>query len=68
VDALVARAAIGRSSALVAVDAPTYAGRSPAAASPTLLRLAGAGVAVAVLRHGMSLPDALGGLRARAVG
>ncbi len=67
-DALVARAAIGRSSALVSVDAPTYAGRPPAAASPTLLRLAGAGVAVAVLRHGMSLPDALGGLRARAVG
>jgi len=50
------------------VDAPTYAGRPPAGASPTLLRLAGAGVAVAVLRHGMSLPDALGGLRARAVG
>jgi uncharacterized protein (DUF58 family) len=67
-DALVTRVAVGRSSALVAVDAPTYAGRPPARTSPTLLRLAGAGVAVAVLRHGASLPDALGGLRARAVG
>jgi uncharacterized protein (DUF58 family) len=67
-DALVARGAIGRSSALVAVDAPTYAGRPPARTSPALLRLAGAGVALAVLRHGTSLPEALGGLRARAVG
>ena len=40
-DALVARAAMGRSSALVAVDAPTYAGRPPARTSPALLRLAG---------------------------
>lgn len=67
-DALVARAAIGRSSAVVAVDAPTYAGRPPAAASPALLRLAGARVAVAVLRQGSSLPEALGAMRARAVG
>ena len=67
-DALVARAAVGRSSALVAVDAATYAGREPARASPALLRLAGAGVALAVLRHGTSLSDALSGLRARAVG
>jgi uncharacterized protein (DUF58 family) len=67
-DALVARGAIGRSSALVAVDAPTYAGRPPERASPTLLRLTGAGVALAVLRHGTSVPEALGGLRARAVG
>lgn len=67
-DALVARAAIGRSSALVAVDAATYAGRPPVRTSPALLRLAGAGVALTVLRHGTSLPDALGGLRARAVG
>lgn len=64
-DALVARAAIGRPSALVAVDAPTYAGRPPSRPSPTLLRLAGAGVALAVLRHGTPLPEALGGLRAR---
>lgn len=67
-DALVARAAIGRSSALVAVDAPTYAGRPPSRTSPALLRLAGTGMALAVLRHGSSLPEALGGLRARAVG
>jgi uncharacterized protein (DUF58 family) len=67
-DALVARAAVGRSSALVAVDAATYAGRPPARSSPTLLRLAGAGVALVVLRHGTSLSDALSSLRARAVG
>lgn len=67
-DGLVARAAIGRPSALVAVDVATYAGRPPARTSPALLRLAGAGVALAVLRHGTSLADALGGLRARAVG
>ena len=67
-DALVARAAEGRSSAVVAVDAPTYAGRAPSAPSATLLRLASAGVAVAVLRHGASLTEALGALRTRAVG
>jgi uncharacterized protein (DUF58 family) len=67
-DALAARNAIGRSSALVAVDAPTYAGRPPSLTSPALLRLAGAGVPLAVLRQGTPLPDALGGLRARAVG
>jgi uncharacterized protein (DUF58 family) len=67
-DALVARAAVGRSSALVAVDAPTYAGRPPAGPSPVLLRLAAAGVALAVLRHGTPLAEALGGLRERAVG
>jgi len=67
-DALVARAAMGRSSALVAVDAPTYAGRPPARTSPALLRLAATGVALAVLRHGTPLPEALGTLRARAVG
>jgi uncharacterized protein (DUF58 family) len=67
-DALVARTAVGRSCALVAVDAPTYAGRPPAVASPVLLRLSAAGVALAVLRHGAPLVEALGGLRARAVG
>lgn len=67
-DALLARAAVGRRSALVAVDTPTYAGRAPAGPSATLLRLAGAGIAVAVVRHGVPLPEALGGLRARAVG
>jgi hypothetical protein len=67
-DALVARAAAGRSSALVAVDAPSYAGRPPSRSAPAMLRLAAAGVAIAVLRHGVSLPEALGGLRERAVG
>lgn len=68
VDALVARVAVGRRSALVAVDCPTYARRAPSAPSPTLLRLAGAGVALAVVRHGVPLTEALGALRARAVG
>jgi hypothetical protein len=61
----VARAAMGRSSALVAVDAPTYAGRTPSRTSPALLRLARAGVALAVLRHGTPLQEALGSLRTR---
>ena len=65
-DALVARAAVGRSVAVVVVDAPTYAGRPPAGTSATLLRLAGARVGVAVLRRGCSLPEALGDIRARA--
>src|SRR4029079_11519115 len=42
-DALVARAAGGRIPALVAVDAPTYAGRAPTASTPALLRLPGRG-------------------------
>ena len=68
VDALVTRLAAGRSSALVAVDAPTYAGRPPARSSPALLRLAGAGVAIAVVRRGTPIVEALGALRVRAVG
>ena len=67
-DALVARSAVGRSSALVAVDAQTYAGRPAAGPSAVMLRLAAAGVALTVLRHGTPLVEALGGLRARAVG
>jgi uncharacterized protein (DUF58 family) len=67
-DALVARAAGGRVPALVAVDAPTYAGRPPSGPTPTLLRLAAAGAPVAVLRQGASLEDALAGLEERAVG
>ncbi len=67
-DALIARRAVGRFCALVAVDAQTYAGREPSAASRTLLRLASAGVSIAVVRHGDRLEDALGGLRERAVG
>lgn len=67
-DALVARAAGGRIPALVAVDAPTYGGRSPSGSTPALLRLAAAGAPVAVLRHGVSLEDSLAGLEERAVG
>jgi uncharacterized protein (DUF58 family) len=67
-DVLVGRASPGRAAALVAIDAPTYAGRPPGAASPALLRLAASGVAVAVLRHGVPLEEALAALEARAVG
>ena len=67
-DALVARRAVGRFCALVAVDAPTYAGREPTASSRTLLRLASVGVTIAVVRHGDRLEEALGALRERAVG
>ena len=67
-DALVARAAVGRSSAIVVVDAPTYAGRPASRPSPPLLRLAGSGVALAVLRHGTPIAEALSGLRVQAVG
>jgi len=68
VDALVARAAGGRIPALVAVDAPTYAGRAASGSTTALLRLAGAGAPVAVLRHGVPLEDSLAGLEERAVG
>ena len=68
VDALVARAAGGRMPALVAVDAPTYAGRPATRSTTALLRLAVAGAPVAVLRHGVPLEDCLAGLEERAVG
>jgi uncharacterized protein (DUF58 family) len=67
-DSLVARRSVGRYCALVAVDAQTYAGREPSSASRTLLRLASAGVTVAVVRRGDRLEEALGALRERAVG
>ncbi len=67
-DALVARRSGGRFCAIVAVDAQTYAGREPSAPSRTMLRLASAGVAIAVIRQGDRLEDALSGLRERAVG
>ena len=67
-NALVARRAVGRSCGLVVVDAPTYAGRDPSTSSRTLLRLAGAGVALAMVRNGDRLEDALGALKERAVG
>jgi uncharacterized protein (DUF58 family) len=67
-DALVARLAVGRSCGLVVVDAPSYAGRDPSTSSRTLLRLAGAGAALVIVRNGDRLEDALGALRERAVG
>jgi uncharacterized protein (DUF58 family) len=50
-----------RRGALVAIDAPTYAGKSPSRAGPSLLRLAAAGVPVAVVRRGDDLREVLGG-------
>jgi hypothetical protein len=67
-DALVARAAGGRVPALVAVDAPTYAGRPATGSMPALLRLAASGAPVVVLRHGVDLEGALAGHEERAVG
>jgi len=67
-DALIARAVGGRVPALVAVDAPTYAGRPATGSTNALLRLAGTGAPVAVLRHGVPLEDSLAGLEERAVG
>lgn len=66
-DPLVARRALGRPCALVFVDPQTYAGRGPSEPSRTLLRLAGSGVAVAVVRHGDRLEEVLGALRVKAV-
>lgn len=67
-DALAARASGGRRTAFVAVDAPTYAGRPGGRSSTALLRLAAAGIPVAVLRHGVPVEEALSGLEVRAVG
>jgi hypothetical protein len=67
-DALIARAVGGRIPALVAVDAPTYAGRPATGSTNALLRLAVTGAPVAVLRHGVPLEDSLAGLEERAVG
>jgi uncharacterized protein (DUF58 family) len=59
------RARSGRATALVAVDAPTFAGAPRSRADATLLRLGAAGVRVAVLRHGDDLEEALTGSLAR---
>lgn len=63
-DALLLRGA----AAVVAVDAPTYAGAPASPADPALLRLAAHGVPVAVVRCGDDLADVLSapGLAARA--
>jgi uncharacterized protein (DUF58 family) len=60
-DVLCGRRRDGRLAALVAVDVPTYAGASPSAAAPSLLRAAAAGVAIAVVRAGEDLAGALAG-------
>jgi uncharacterized protein (DUF58 family) len=57
VDSLLAR----RGGALVAVDAPTYAGAAPSPPDPSLLRLAAHGVPVAAVRAGDDLTRALSG-------
>ena len=68
VDRLVQRALSRRKASLVFVDAPTFAGAAPAR-GPELLRLAGAGVAVAVVRSGDDLATVLQGAeRQEAVG
>ena len=51
-----------RAGGVVLVDAPTYAGAGPSPPAPALLRLAGAGVPVAVVRCGDDLATALGGI------
>jgi uncharacterized protein (DUF58 family) len=60
VDRLAQRALSRRKTSLVFVDAPTFAGAAPAR-EPALLRLSGAGVAVAVVRNGDDLAAALQG-------
>jgi hypothetical protein len=52
-----------RAGGAVLVDAPTYAGAAPSPPAPALLRLARAGVPVAVIRCGDDLATALGGVR-----
>src|SRR5262249_60594653 len=61
---LIQRALSRRKASLVYVDAPTFAGAA-ATRDPALLRLAGSGVAVAVVRSGDSLATALQGEEAK---
>ena len=63
VEALVARAASRQQVSVVYVHAPSFAGRRHAAvgADVAVLRLEGAGIAVAVLRRGDDLESVLGG-------
>jgi uncharacterized protein (DUF58 family) len=56
---LVQRSLSGQGISLVWIDAPSFAGR-PTRVEPELLRLQAAGVAVAAVRRGDSLPGALG--------
>jgi uncharacterized protein (DUF58 family) len=65
VERLAQRAQSNRSVSVVYVEAPTFAGRSPAR-EPALLRLQAAGVPVTVLRHGDDLRSRLAGAHTRA--
>jgi uncharacterized protein (DUF58 family) len=60
VDRLIQRALSRRKASLVYVDAPTFTGAAPTR-DPALLRLAGSGVAVAVVRFGDDLAAVLQG-------
>jgi uncharacterized protein (DUF58 family) len=60
VDRLIQRALSRRKASLVYIDAPTFAGAAPVR-DPALLRLAGSGVAVAVVRSGDDLAAVLQG-------
>jgi hypothetical protein len=60
VERLVQRALNRRGVSLIYVDAPSFAGSSEPTRDPALLRLQGAGIAVAVLRRGDNLRSALG--------
>lgn len=64
VDRIVERASTRSAVTLVYVDAPSFAGRTEAGAAPRpeLLRLAAAGVPVAVVRRGDDLVAALSGM------
>src|SRR5262249_55563477 len=64
VDRLIQRALSRRKASLVYVDAPTFAG-APPTRDPALLRLAGSGVAVAVVHCGDSLAAVLQGAEAK---
>lgn len=63
VDRLMQRALGHRRVSVVYVDAPSFAGRTRPTREPGLLRLQGAGVAVAVVRRGDDLREKLGGAR-----
>jgi uncharacterized protein (DUF58 family) len=65
VAALEVRARGGRATALVAVDAPTFAGAPATFADPTVLRLGAAGVRVAAMRRGDAVGTALAGTSGR---
>jgi hypothetical protein len=70
VDALISRAAARQQVSVVQVDAPSFTGarRRPPGPDVGILRLEGAGIAVAVLRRGDDLEGVLGPAEAVAHG